>query len=544
MATIRKPSYTMPIPAGAKITTARRKITDTKTGQQYEIRERVARFRHKGKLITAVLTADGARVRVQSDYWYVRYKDIDGKWKEEKAFTDKQKSKSKADEIQDRVDEGLQGVGGHDEHHQKPLEDHIKAWEAALRNEGLSAGEAKRFAGRVRKVAAGCGAVRIISLRQFEVESYLGSRRNDPEAPMSAQTHKFYVQALKRFTRWLVKAGRSDRDRLAELETPAVGDDQRTHNRRALTADEFQRLVQAAEGGPTLQGISGPDRAMLYILAAWTGYRRGELASVTVRLLELDGPSPAIRVPARDTKNGKPAIIPLGLPLVERLHTWLDSKGEIDPAAPLFNLKTDGGHWRKTAKLMRADLKTAREAWIKEAKGDRERRQREADDFLTYCDEDGAFADFHANRHTFITNLGRAGVPLIMAQKLARHGDPKLTTKIYTHLELHDLTAAVACLPPPPQKKAEAEGEILQATGTDGQGTGGERQGGGEIGDGGNSLPSAYQESVSAMHGHAQANALLGGEHPRHIGPGDAAEELPEVVKLERLGTPMHTKPR
>ena len=46
---------------------------------------------------------------------------------------------------------------------------------------------------------------------------------------------------------------------------------------------------------------------------------------------------------------------------------------------------------------------------------------------MPYQDEDGLFADFHANRHTFISNLGRAGVPLATAQKLARHSDPKLT---------------------------------------------------------------------------------------------------------------------
>ncbi len=54
---------------------------------------------------------------------------------------------------------------------------------------------------------------------------------------------------------------------------------------------------------------------------------------------------------------------------------------------------------------------------------------------VPYQDEDGLFADFHANRHTFITNPGRAGIPLGTAQKLARHSDPKLTGNIYTHLE-------------------------------------------------------------------------------------------------------------
>jgi hypothetical protein len=69
---------------------------------------------------------------------------------------------------------------------------------------------------------------------------------------------------------------------------------------------------------------------------------------------------------------------------------------------------------------------------------------------LPYQDEDGLFADFHANRHTFISNLGRAGISLTMAQKLARHSDSKLTANVYTHLGLSDKAQAIACLNPPP----------------------------------------------------------------------------------------------
>ena len=37
-----------------------------------------------------------------------------------------------------------------------------------------------------------------------------------------------------------------------------------------------------------------------------------------------------------------------------------------------------------------------------------------------------------------------------MAQTLARHSDIRLTLGIYTHLQLHDQTAAIASLPAPP----------------------------------------------------------------------------------------------
>jgi integrase len=68
---------------------------------------------------------------------------------------------------------------------------------------------------------------------------------------------------------------------------------------------------------------------------------------------------------------------------------------------------------------------------------------------VCYIDDEGMLADFHANRHTFISNLSRAGVPLAMAQKLARHSDPWLTAIRYTHLEIGDPAAAISSLPTP-----------------------------------------------------------------------------------------------
>ena len=68
-------------------------------------------------------------------------------------------------------------------------------------------------------------------------------------------------------------------------------------------------------------------------------------------------------------------------------------------------------------------------------------------DFLRYKDSQGRYADFHANRHTFITNLGRVGVHPKTAQPLARHSDIRLTMNVYSHTDLAEKTAAVRRLP-------------------------------------------------------------------------------------------------
>ncbi len=49
-------------------------------------------------------------------------------------------------------------------------------------------------------------------------------------------------------------------------------------------------------------------------------------------------------------------------------------------------------------------------------------------------DFNSGYADFHSNRHTFITNLCRADVGPKTAQTLAHHSDIRITLDIYTHV--------------------------------------------------------------------------------------------------------------
>jgi hypothetical protein len=113
--------------------------------------------------------------------------------------------------------------------------------------------------------------------------------------------------------------------------------------------------------------------------------------------------------------------------------------------------RVPGGNERKTCKMMRHDLGVARKKWIDDGQTDTEKKRREKTDCLKYCDSAGAFADFHSNRHTFITGLERAGVRPKVAQTLARHSDIRLTLGVYTHSELCDQTAAISSLPAPPE---------------------------------------------------------------------------------------------
>jgi len=117
--------------------------------------------------------------------------------------------------------------------------------------------------------------------------------------------------------------------------------------------------------------------------------------------------------------------------------------------------KVPGGLERKTNKMMQRDLQRAREAW--------------KSDFLKYENSDGLYAEFHSNRHLFITSLERVGITPKMAQTLARHSDVRLTLGIYTHVGINDQAAAIESLPAPPVALASvAVDEWASATGTDG----------------------------------------------------------------------------
>ena len=115
---------------------------------------------------------------------------------------------------------------------------------------------------------------------------------------------------------------------------------------------------------------------------------------------------------------------------------------------------------------MRLDLERARAVWIKEAKTDEERVQRERSGFLQYCDENGLYADFHANRHTFITNLAKAGVHPKLAQSIARHSDVNLTMGIYSHVEVAEQAEAMNTLPAPPSLPVASEAVDSKSTST------------------------------------------------------------------------------
>jgi len=397
----------------------------------------------------------GQKVKAKSRKWWGRYRDALGVERRVPLATDRAAAQAMLNQLVHKAEREAAGCReAFDDHAKTPLAKHIAAFECFLHGKGDTEAHVHRCATKVQVIANACKWARIGDISASDVQRYLANLRSQG---YSVQTSNHYLRAIKAFCRWLVRDRRTRDDRLLHLSMLNAALDRR-HDRRALRPEEFARLVDAAQTGPPVESIPGPDRAMMYVLAAWTGYRRSEIGSLTLRSLRLDDDPPTATVAAGYSKRRRQDTQVLHPEVVRRLREWLAAKGEIDPGAPLFPVSNHapGGVSRKTSKMMRRDVAAARQKWLEEAQTAEERKRREQSDFLAYQDHNGRFADFHSNRHTFITNLERAGVSPRVAQTLARHSDIRLTMGIYTHIGLHDQTAAITSLPAPPSVAPQA----------------------------------------------------------------------------------------
>ena len=402
--------------------------------------------------------ATGHKVKRKSKKWWGQYKDADGRLCRKPLAVDKTAAKAMLNEIVKRVEREKAGlVDPTEEQRKRPLSVHIKEFETYLVNKDVTPKQKQETIAKLKKMVADRRWKMIADISASGAMDFLGQLRRSKG--LSAQTYNHYLKAAKTFCRWLVRDRRTPTDPLAHLSRLNVQTDRR-HDRRALSADEFKRLVEAARVGKRIEGISGPDRAMMYVLAAWTGFRKGEIGSLVRRSLRLDDDPPTATVEACYSKRRRQDTQILHPEVVRQLKEWLATK-KLGPNSPLFPIsgRVPGGTDRKAHKMIERDLMAARDKWLEEAKSEAEKKQRLKTDFLCYCNHDGLYADFHSMRHLFITSLERAGISPRMAQTLARHSDIRLTLGLYTHVELHDQTAAIESLPGPPKAKSGDENE-------------------------------------------------------------------------------------
>lgn len=254
----------------------------------------------------------------------------------------------------------------------------------------------KELKSKLLRVAAECSWNTATDIMADSFEKWRGRQ------PMSSKTKNEYFHALTVFLRWLERREKIPLNPLRHVQM-VVDTGKNKRERRAFTLEELRRLV----------AVAGP-RSVVYLTAAFTGIRRGELEQLVWGDFHLDVAEPFVNVRASISKNHKQA----GLPLTDEVVVALRQYRQ--PEALPSNFVFSGIIPR--IELFRKDLKAAG---------------------IPYADAKGEFADFHSLRKTFSTMLILAGVPHRVVMELMRHSDPRLTTKTYTDAGQLPIGAAI-----------------------------------------------------------------------------------------------------
>jgi integrase len=372
--------------------------------------------------------ANGVKRRTKR--YYVKYVDADGKPQRVKGYANKEKTRALALKLEAKAADGPDPFR---DHRERPLADHLADFRKSMEAKNRSAQHIQQTVNRTTAVCDGCGFKVFDDLQALPIENWLVEQRK--RSDFGVKTTNYYIKAVKQFARWMVRNKRAAENRVAHLAELNADVDVRVE-RRAISPDGFDRLVKAASEGKPFRSICGPDRAMLYLVAASTGLRAGELHSLTDASFNLDSTPPTVTVAASQSKHKERDTVPLRADLVPVLRSWM-RPGQLWP-----------GNWhKKAATMLYRDLATARAAWIKEA-DPADRAAREQSCFLREKDEAGRVFDFHSLRGQFVTSLAKAGVHPRTAQKLARHKTLSLTMENYTYTDLGDMALALATLPP------------------------------------------------------------------------------------------------
>jgi integrase len=231
------------------------------------------------------------------------------------------------------------------------------------------------------------GEHRLVST--LTADDVAGWRKVLKVAELATATVNRHLAVLKSALNLATERGHMHRNPMASIKLER----ERNERNRLCSADEYRALCAAA-----------PDDLRLVIaIGYWTGMRLGEIVGLTWERIDL--PARALRLAAADTKEASIKSVPLPTEAVDVLKAM--------PRA------LDG-------KLFRYGSETYS-------------RQ-----FLELCRELKITGmRFHDLRHTAATNMRRAGIDLLVIQRITGHKTLAML-KRYAHVTEDDLAAAMA----------------------------------------------------------------------------------------------------
>jgi integrase len=306
--------------------------------------------------------------------------------------------------------------------------------------------QVKRIGCVTKKLIDSLGDVRVRDVRVDAVLLYRQKRHKQGAAP---RTVNLEVGGFKAMLTWATKAGLIGRNPITNLTPLPAGRAHEVRPRRAMTPDEIDRFLRASEAydrdaeahlsaRPGQQARYGGrprvPQTPLWRTLLYTGARWGELVATTWS--DFDATQRTLRLRPETTKSRRQRIIPLVEAVVADLRrlrtTRTTTAGDpifIGPAGRPLPGNETRTRWRFRQILKRAGIPEV--------------------------DELGRSVVIHSTRHTFASELGRAGVGLVQAQRLLGHSTPELTAQVYTHLGIEDLRGAVEKLEPERKRRAK-----------------------------------------------------------------------------------------
>ena len=465
MGFIYKQTVTRPIPAGATISTKRRRATLKelrKNPNQATTVESIASWRDRsGERQTGLVveSADGTkRVRVTSQTYNAKYRDGNGIMQVvSTGCREKQSAMSVLDELMHRAELVKAKILTSDQANiadfqNTLLSEHIEEYFEHLKARRVDADRTKTTKKRLIESSDGCGFRYLNDLNADSLHKWLATEMSDKERKMSAAVYNGYVQIWISFGNWCIgkriggnRSSMNGDKRLIANPFDGMGklDEQADRRRkaRALNENELALLLYTAQCRPVNDALTvrkgpnkgelmaklsderrseleriGYERALIYKTAILTGLRFNELQTLSVGDLSF-GDLPFVKLQRNNEKNRKGSTVALRSDLAVDLKEWCQGKALGDL---VFNVP------KGLLRILDRDLKAAG---------------------IPKIDSEGFVVHVHALRHSFGTHLSKAGVLPRIAQAAMRHSNISLTMNTYTDARLLDTSAAVECLP-------------------------------------------------------------------------------------------------
>ena len=385
-------------------------------------------------------------VRNDRGIWLARWKDASGHWRKRAASPNtKTAAKLLADELHvqaRRREEGLETL---------PPKDGggtigaLLTWWLAKYSARLASHASNDSAVRLHLLPNELARMSLVACKPTDVRAFLDSKAQSGLAPQTLNHLRSYIsrpfnRAIE-VGRW---AGSNPVEGIPKRKVPrgTVGD--------FLSVDEVPRVLRALH----------PRWRPLFATAVYTGMRKGELGALRRQDVDLEAHVIVVRRSwTRDTpKSGHARAVPIVLDL----EPWLRAALQASPSDLVFPHVCARSCARQRAGcpgpggMMRTDV--ALESVMRRAMGrasiamgwrhvcrrqgcghveeaaDSEERRCPRCTMKLWAKPQVRPVRFHDMRHTTATLLLRAGVPLVVVQKVLGHQDPRLTEAVYGHL--------------------------------------------------------------------------------------------------------------